>query len=155
MAYNYSNNFSSADLISLATPADEYNEKDPAFFQTPHSQAHRGPSSSVPRPLQLSRSNSGAAASASISRSTDIPPRGYYEVGQSSRFHQSATYSRPKSSRLITQLKPWLPMILYGLTTFAFIVAIAFYKTELFSCKVLEHHVSNPTLTLSPQTLTN
>jgi hypothetical protein len=144
MAYNYNyNNFSSADLISLATPADEYNEKDPSFFQTTHSQAHRAPSSSLPRPLQLSsssRSNSVAPASASVPRSADIPSRGYYEAhqGQSgSRSHQTLAYSRPKAPRLSTQLKPWLPMILYGLTTFAFIVAIAFYKTELFSCKGL------------------
>lgn len=145
MAYNYHYNFSSPDLISLATPADEYNEKDPAFFQSPHSQPHRGSSSTVPRPLQLSsssRSSSHNATSASISRPTDIPPRGLYEAppfghqGQStlsSRFHQNPTQSRSRSPRLITMLKPWLPMILYGLTTAAFIVAIAFYKTELFA----------------------
>ena len=142
MAYNYHYNFSSPDLISLATPADEYNEKDPAFFQTPHSQPSRGSSSNVPRSLQLSsssRSTSHHFASASITRSTEIPHRGFYEAppfghqGPPSRYHQSSTSSRSRSPRLFAVLKPWLPMILYGLTTVAFIVAIAFYKTELFS----------------------
>lgn len=30
-------------------------------------------------------------------------------------------------------MKPWIPLILYAFTTFAFVVAIALYRTELFS----------------------
>jgi hypothetical protein len=32
-------------------------------------------------------------------------------------------------------LKPWLPLILYAITSLGFIVAFAFYRTEVFACE--------------------
>ncbi|KAF8803694.1 hypothetical protein BYT27DRAFT_7108769 [Phlegmacium glaucopus] len=42
-------------------------------------------------------------------------------------------YSRSSISQLIRALKPWLPLILYAVTSLGFVVAIAFYRTELFT----------------------
>jgi len=43
-------------------------------------------------------------------------------------------YSRSSISQLVRILKPWLPLILYAITSLGFVVAIAFYRTELFTC---------------------
>ena len=51
-----------------------------------------------------------------------------------SRSLQTPTsYTRPRGLRIANLLKPWIPIILYGITTLAFIVAIALYKTEVFT----------------------
>ncbi|KAF7433232.1 hypothetical protein PC9H_005182 [Pleurotus ostreatus] len=42
-------------------------------------------------------------------------------------------YTRPRSLRVANLIRPWLPLILYGMTSLVFVVAIAFYRTELFT----------------------
>lgn len=44
-------------------------------------------------------------------------------VGQLERSHCSS---------LSTRLKPWIPIILYGFSSLGFVVAIAFWRTEIF-----------------------
>ncbi|KAJ7591242.1 hypothetical protein C8J56DRAFT_1047450 [Mycena floridula] len=44
-----------------------------------------------------------------------------------------STYSRPRGLRISNLIKPWIPIIMYGLTSLAFLIAIAFYKTEVFA----------------------
>jgi len=57
-----------------------------------------------------------------------------YAPAHTSQIHRSSyNYSRPRTLRLINLLRPWLPVILYGLTTLAFVVAIALYRPELFA----------------------
>ncbi|THU81831.1 hypothetical protein K435DRAFT_618766, partial [Dendrothele bispora CBS 962.96] len=48
--------------------------------------------------------------------------------------HRSHSYKRPRGLRICNLLKSWSPVIAYALTSLAFLVAIAFYKTELFAC---------------------
>ena len=45
---------------------------------------------------------------------------------------QSQTYIRPRGLRISNLIKPWIPVILYGITSFGFLVAIAFWKNEVF-----------------------
>lgn len=49
-----------------------------------------------------------------------------------SHAHQHS-YHRPRGLRIWNLLKSWLPIILYIFTSLVFVVAIAAYKTELFS----------------------
>jgi len=49
-----------------------------------------------------------------------------------SRLHRA--HSRRRALRLAHLVGPWLPIILYGITSLAFVVAIALYRPELFSC---------------------
>lgn len=42
-------------------------------------------------------------------------------------------YSRPRGLRISNLIKPWFPLILYALTSLATVIAIAFYKVEVFS----------------------
>jgi len=44
----------------------------------------------------------------------------------------SQLYTRPRALRISNLIKPWIPLILYGITSFGFLVAIAFWKTEVF-----------------------
>ena len=44
----------------------------------------------------------------------------------------TATYSRPRGLRIANLLKPWTPIILYAITSVGFLVAIAFWKAEVF-----------------------
>lgn len=45
---------------------------------------------------------------------------------------QSQTYTRPRGLRISNLVKPWIPLILYGITSFGFLVAVAFWKNEVF-----------------------
>ena len=45
--------------------------------------------------------------------------------------------SRSSPSQLFRVLKPWLPLILYAITSLGFVVAVAFYRKELFACMLL------------------
>lgn len=44
----------------------------------------------------------------------------------------SHTYTRPRGLRIYNLLKPWIPLICYGITSVGFLVAIAFWKNEVF-----------------------
>lgn len=43
-------------------------------------------------------------------------------------------YSRSSPSQLFKVLRPWLPLILYAITSLSLVIALAFYRTELFTC---------------------
>jgi len=45
---------------------------------------------------------------------------------------QSQIYTRPRGLRISNLVKPWIPLILYGVTSFSFLVAIAFWRNEVF-----------------------
>jgi hypothetical protein len=45
---------------------------------------------------------------------------------------QSQIYTRPRGLRISNLIKPWIPLILYGITSFSFLVAVAFWKNEVF-----------------------
>lgn len=42
-------------------------------------------------------------------------------------------YTRPRGLRIANLLKPWIPIILYAITSLGFLAAISFYKVEVFS----------------------
>ena len=48
----------------------------------------------------------------------------------------SQLYTRPRALRISNLLKPWIPLILYGMTSFGFLVAIAFWKNEVFQSEL-------------------
>ncbi|KAH9853741.1 hypothetical protein C2E23DRAFT_727580 [Lenzites betulinus] len=44
----------------------------------------------------------------------------------------SSPYSRPRGLRIANLLKPWIPIILYVMTTVGFLAAVSFWKVEVF-----------------------
>ncbi|OBZ76486.1 Golgi apparatus membrane protein tvp38 [Grifola frondosa] len=42
------------------------------------------------------------------------------------------SYTRPRGLRITNLIKPWIPIILYALSTLAFLAAIGFWKVEVF-----------------------
>ncbi|KAI0340945.1 hypothetical protein BDW22DRAFT_1333771 [Trametopsis cervina] len=68
-------------------------------------------------------------------------PRPHYPVSPkflttpspySSRSASSIAYTRPRGLRIVNLLRPWTPVILYVLTSLSFVVAISFWKVEVF-----------------------
>ncbi|RDB22613.1 Golgi apparatus membrane protein tvp38 [Hypsizygus marmoreus] len=46
---------------------------------------------------------------------------------------QTSSYSRPRGLRIANLIRPWLPLILYAITSFAVVIAVALYKAEVFN----------------------
>ncbi|KAJ7742426.1 hypothetical protein DFH07DRAFT_890964 [Mycena maculata] len=68
-----------------------------------------------------------SSSSPSTSRLSTPPPT------PSSSQNRTAAYSRPRGLRIANLLKPWLPLIIYALSSLTFVVAIAFFKTPVFT----------------------
>ena len=49
----------------------------------------------------------------------------------------SPSYTLPRSLRIANIIKPWIPIILYAITTLGFLVAVSFWKVEVFQGKHL------------------
>lgn len=49
----------------------------------------------------------------------------------------SSPYTRPRALRIANLLKPWIPIILYVMTTLGFLAAVSFWKVEVFEGKPL------------------
>lgn len=54
--------------------------------------------------------------------------------------HATSSSTSRRRLRLAHTLQPWLPLILYALTSLGFVVAIAWYKAELFESEPLFYH---------------
>jgi hypothetical protein len=50
---------------------------------------------------------------------------------------QTLSYTRPRGLRIVNCLKPLIPLMLYGATSLAFLLAIALWRAEVFSCEYL------------------
>lgn len=59
------------------------------------------------------------------------------------RVQSQTSYTRPRGLRMSNLLRPWIPLIMYGITTLAFVVAIAIYRDDVFSCAWLYNHKPN------------
>ncbi|EJF62954.1 hypothetical protein DICSQDRAFT_83731 [Dichomitus squalens LYAD-421 SS1] len=80
------------------------------------------------RPLQLQPPFSPAPCP--IASSWASP----YGSSLSASYHPSVSpsYARPRSLRIVNLLKPWIPIIVYIMTTLGFLVAVSFWKVEVF-----------------------
>lgn len=53
--------------------------------------------------------------------------------GPSSRMLSQPTFSLCSRLRLMDRIRPWIPVLMYGATSLGFLIAIAFYKTQVFT----------------------
>jgi len=82
----------------------------------------------------------GAPSSSDISsgswtsppRSTHRPAHSFFPSSSSSGRSQPLRYVRPRGLRIWNLFKQWLPLLAYGATSLGFVLAIAFWKTEVF-----------------------
>ncbi|KZT26948.1 hypothetical protein NEOLEDRAFT_1061648 [Neolentinus lepideus HHB14362 ss-1] len=44
-----------------------------------------------------------------------------------------SSYTRPRSLRFYNIIKPWTPLIVYAMTSLAFVIAVSFWKSEVFN----------------------
>ena len=67
-----------------------------------------------------------------IRSTTPILPPTAADNGRGRPLRSLRRTERSPRSSLSTRLKPWLPIILYGISSLGFVVAIAFWRTEIF-----------------------
>ncbi|KAF9484007.1 hypothetical protein BDN70DRAFT_928796 [Pholiota conissans] len=125
------------NYVRLAQDADEYDEK--------HADHHKKRPPALPVHPPFPDPAQASAQWTPYSFSPDTARQYPASAPSSSTFFrqpQSHTRSRssypplphPRSnSRLLATLRPWLPLIMYAITSLAFVVVFALYRTELFT----------------------
>ncbi|KAF7331950.1 hypothetical protein MKEN_00075300 [Mycena kentingensis (nom. inval.)] len=123
------------DILTLSSPAlpvsstsNSHRQSNSPFPQSPFHFAHF-PTELSEKPTNLDLPLE-RVPSLSLSRHP-IPPQ-----HPPSRPQTPTTPSIPspkRTSYIHARLKPWIPIILYVMTSLVFVVAIAFFKTELFT----------------------
>lgn len=110
----------------------EFNEKPPAdtTFRSPY-----------PPDLSCSAAQSSAQWTPYSYHDSGLVAADSYPLGpptpRSSHLasHRTTPYSPyPRCPALVSVLRPWAPLIMYAISSLTFVIAIAFYKTELFQC---------------------
>ncbi|KAK7061581.1 hypothetical protein R3P38DRAFT_2830277 [Favolaschia claudopus] len=76
-----------------------------------------------------SSSSSSASTARPLRPSAPSSPAHYNSRSSS----PSPAFSRPRGLRIAERLRPWIPLIIYGLTSLILVVAIAFFKTQVFT----------------------
>ena len=125
----------------------EYTDEkvDPSFVPTSssHCSAPRG---SLPHICTLSISQPGAPCSRQLCSSHSSHPSHFshshshslshnstsHPYSVSTRTASSPAYTRPRGLRIANLLKPWIPIILYAITSLGFVAAISLWKAEVF-----------------------
>ncbi|KAF8205127.1 hypothetical protein BJ912DRAFT_1074229 [Pholiota molesta] len=136
--------------IPLAQDADEYDEK--ADTRTREQQkkrpsalpVHPSRGNTYPSPSPAEASAQWTPYSYSPDTARQYPASApssstFFPQPQSMSSHARSRSSYPphsrsrNNSRLLATLRPWLPLIMYAITSLAFVVAFALYRTELFT----------------------
>lgn len=126
------------DLDEKATPLTDFageRTRPPTPGSSAHPQKSRSPMSvtySDPR-YQPRSSRPYHASLSSQSPSSFLRQPAPLLVPNRALSQSSTPYTRPRGLRIANLLRPWLPLILYALTTLAFVVAIALYRNEVFA----------------------
>ena len=64
----------------------------------------------------------------------------------------SHSYTRPRGLRIANLIKPWIPIILYVITTLGFLAAVSFWKVEVFQGEHMRHSLHRPETLPRPHT---
>ncbi|KAJ7507584.1 hypothetical protein B0H11DRAFT_2271238 [Mycena galericulata] len=117
-------------ILSLSSPARPISTDSAEYYrpsQSPFRYVHFPEMTEKATPLDDFPSSSSSRTPVSPHR----PSTSSYTPSASPR--RSTPYSRPRGLRIANLLRPWAPLIIYGLSSLAFVVTIAFFKTEVFT----------------------
>lgn len=136
--------------VSLAQDAGDLNEKSTPLDSLPRPQGKNRPSAlPIPTTSPYPSSAESSAQWTPYSYSPDAARQYPASAPPSSTFIRSpqlmpahtrsrSSYPPPATSRasstVFARLRPWLPLIMYAITTLAFVVAFGLYRAELFTC---------------------
>jgi hypothetical protein len=122
-------------------PHHDVNEK--LLDETPLSDLNNNSSSS---PHPSCRTSTPPTTSAHRTARSNSPPSAFTAGHRSPLFLRqpvsphpirarslSLSYTYPRGLRLANLVRPWTPIILYAITSIGFLIAIAFWKTEVFT----------------------
>ncbi|KAH9482851.1 Golgi apparatus membrane protein TVP38 [Psilocybe cubensis] len=112
---------------SLAQDADQIDEKAPPTANYAPDHRKKRPPTLSPSPAHWSPYYSPDSSRPYPSSSRYSPHTPHIRFNPQPRFRSS---TRPS---WLSILRPWLPLIMYAITSLAFVVAVAMYRTELFT----------------------
>lgn len=133
--------------VALAQDADDFDEKATPLVLT-REQRKKRPTSLPRLPSRSDQHPSPAQASAQWTPWVPCSPQTTHQhpsthsqfvrqplsLPAHTRSLSNSSYQSRRRSHFIALLRPWLPLIMYAITSLAFVVAFAFYRTELFNC---------------------
>ncbi|KAF7355171.1 hypothetical protein MSAN_01432800 [Mycena sanguinolenta] len=121
-------------LLSISTPA-----RPVSTSPTQHTPS-QSPFRYVHFPEVTEKANADDIALERAPSSSRLPPRrtesqrSSHSAPSSPAHHsRSPSYSRPRGLRIANLLRPWLPLIVYAISSLILVVAIAFFKTQVFT----------------------
>ena len=132
--------------VALAQDADDFDEKAIPLTREP---SKKRPTSLPRLPSRCDQHSSVAQASAQWTPWVPCSPQTTHQHpsihGQFVRqplslpaharsLSHPSYQSHRRSSHFIALMRPWLPLIMYAITSLAFVVAFTLYRTELFTC---------------------
>ncbi|KAJ3756785.1 hypothetical protein EV360DRAFT_84647 [Lentinula raphanica] len=102
-----------------------------------HSPGRTSEKAIFPHNISFERDSRFLSAGPSRSSPNQSFCRGHSPISNQSMFLRNprslSSQYNTRRLRIANLLRPWLPIILYALTSLVFLIAIAFYKAELFS----------------------
>lgn len=99
----------------------------------PRATQRSSPSTSrSPTPASPHRRSHSKHSSQPVRSTTPILSPAAADNGRGRPFRRVGQHERSSWSFLYTRLQPWVPIILYGISSLGFVAAVAFWRTELF-----------------------
>ena len=123
--------FNEKDQTPLADISSSSGRRASSLSPATHRPSPSASRSSTPAPLQQHRSYS-KQPSQHVRSTTLNPLLTTADNGRARRSRRAGQPERSQWSSLYTRLQPWIPVIIYGISTLGFVVAIAFWRTEIF-----------------------
>lgn len=132
--------FGEKDQTPLADISSSSGRRASSISRATHRSSPSSSRSSTPTPSH-SRSNS-KRSNQQIRSTTPILQPTAADNGRGRPPRRVSQFERSHRSSLFTRLQPWIPVILYVISSLGFVAAIAFWRTELFQgLDDLSHHL--------------
>jgi len=132
--------FGEKDQTPLADISSSCGRRASSISRATHRSSPSSSRSSTPTPSH-SRSNS-KRSNQQIRSTTPILQPTAADNGRGRPPRRVSQFERSHRSSLFTRLQPWIPVILYVISSLGFVAAIAFWRTELFQGMTLIAHTS-------------
>lgn len=130
----HSRSIFNADLVVLEPPPSRSSKasRSPTLSLAEHLVNEKAPATTPFYPLASSSSQNERWPP--FTDTTPVPVHSYPARTSHISQRSSANPCCHRKSGIASNLRPWFPIIMYATTSFAFFIAFAFYKSQLFQC---------------------
>jgi len=131
--------FNEKDQTPLADISSSSGRRASSISRATHRSSPSNSRSSTPAPSHHRKHSKQSNQNASPT--TPAPPSTSADTGRGRPSRRPGQLERSLRSPLSARLKPWMPVILYVISSLAFVVAIAFWRSEVFQGMVSMAHI--------------